>query len=178
MLCSLHIWATNQRKWFHVSPKTTCKRPGSSHLGFCDGQKWRWDRFSPRTSVYFPCQSTFHLLLHNHLHYHPRLAQSARSGHSANSLTNQMGKKRTCKRTVLSWSWFSAATGKTEFHPRFFTRDLSRLKQSRSVRSGIPFPYMQLWGMSQNLQQTRRVWNILFAEVPCAFFQHDLKRIL
>jgi hypothetical protein len=23
----------------------------------------------------FPCQSTFHLLLHNHLHYHSRLAQ-------------------------------------------------------------------------------------------------------
>jgi hypothetical protein len=23
----------------------------------------------------FPCQSTFHLLLYNHLHYHPRLAQ-------------------------------------------------------------------------------------------------------
>jgi hypothetical protein len=23
----------------------------------------------------FPCQSTIHLLLHNHLHYHPRLAQ-------------------------------------------------------------------------------------------------------
>jgi hypothetical protein len=23
----------------------------------------------------FPCQPTFHLLLHNHLHYHPRLAQ-------------------------------------------------------------------------------------------------------
>jgi hypothetical protein len=23
----------------------------------------------------FPCQSTFHLLIHNHLHYHPRLAQ-------------------------------------------------------------------------------------------------------
>jgi hypothetical protein len=23
----------------------------------------------------FPCQYTFHLLLHNHLHYHPRLAQ-------------------------------------------------------------------------------------------------------
>jgi hypothetical protein len=23
----------------------------------------------------FTCQSTFHLLLHNHLHYHPRLAQ-------------------------------------------------------------------------------------------------------
>jgi hypothetical protein len=23
----------------------------------------------------FPCQSTFHLLLHNHLHYHTMLAQ-------------------------------------------------------------------------------------------------------
>jgi hypothetical protein len=36
----------------------------------------------------FPCQSTFHLLLHNHLHYHPRLAQYARIGRSAKSLTN------------------------------------------------------------------------------------------
>jgi hypothetical protein len=40
----------------------------------------------------FPCQSTFHLLLHNHLHYHPRLAQYGRSGRSANSLTNQIRK--------------------------------------------------------------------------------------
>jgi hypothetical protein len=38
----------------------------------------------------FTCQSTFHLLLHNHLHYHPRLAQSAGSGRSANSLTAQL----------------------------------------------------------------------------------------
>jgi hypothetical protein len=35
----------------------------------------------------FPCQSTFQLLLHNHLHYQSRLAQLARSGRSANSLT-------------------------------------------------------------------------------------------
>jgi hypothetical protein len=34
----------------------------------------------------FPCQSTFRLLLHN-LQYHPGLAQEARSGRSANSLT-------------------------------------------------------------------------------------------
>jgi hypothetical protein len=54
-------------------------KPGSGHVGFCDGLKWR-------------CQSTFHLLLHNHLHYHLRLAQLARSGHSANSLTNQIKK--------------------------------------------------------------------------------------
>jgi hypothetical protein len=24
---------------------------GSGHVGFCDGQKWHWSRFSPRTSV-------------------------------------------------------------------------------------------------------------------------------
>jgi hypothetical protein len=43
----------------------------------------------------FLCQYTFHLLLHNHLHYHPRLAQKARSGRSANRLTNQKLKKKT-----------------------------------------------------------------------------------
>jgi hypothetical protein len=26
-------------------------------------------------NVGFPCQSTFHLLLHNHFRYHPRMAQ-------------------------------------------------------------------------------------------------------
>jgi hypothetical protein len=49
-------------------------QPESGHVGFCDGQKWRWGQvFSDNLG--FPCQSTFHLLLHNHLHYHPRLAQ-------------------------------------------------------------------------------------------------------
>jgi hypothetical protein len=42
----------------------------------------------------FPCQSTFHLLLHNHLHYHPRVVQQARSGRSANTLTNQNNNKK------------------------------------------------------------------------------------
>jgi hypothetical protein len=56
-------------------PRRLGFKPGSGHVGFCDGRKWRWGRFSPRTSVSFPCQSTFHLLLHNHLHYHPRLVQ-------------------------------------------------------------------------------------------------------
>jgi hypothetical protein len=41
----------------------------------------------------FPCQCTFHLLLPNHLHYHPRLAQQARSGRSANILTKKKKKK-------------------------------------------------------------------------------------
>jgi hypothetical protein len=26
-------------------------KPGSGHVGFCDGQNWCWGRFSPRTSV-------------------------------------------------------------------------------------------------------------------------------
>jgi hypothetical protein len=38
----------------------------------------------------FPCQSTFHLLLHNHLYYYQRLAKQARSDRSANSLTNPL----------------------------------------------------------------------------------------
>jgi hypothetical protein len=25
------------------------QKPGSGHVAFCDGQKWRWGRFSPRT---------------------------------------------------------------------------------------------------------------------------------
>jgi hypothetical protein len=34
------------------SPRRPGFKPGSYHVGFCDGQKWRWGRFSPpRTSV-------------------------------------------------------------------------------------------------------------------------------
>jgi hypothetical protein len=34
------------------SPRRPGFKPGSGHVGFCDGQKWRWGRFSPRrTSV-------------------------------------------------------------------------------------------------------------------------------
>jgi hypothetical protein len=33
-------------------------KPGSGHVGFCDGQKWRWGRISPRTSsIYIPSAS-------------------------------------------------------------------------------------------------------------------------
>jgi hypothetical protein len=59
----------------------------------------------------FSCQSTFHLLLHNHLHYHPRLAQWARSGRSANSLTNQIKKK-------LPELWRGLEQGSTNYGPR------------------------------------------------------------
>jgi hypothetical protein len=53
----------------------------------------------------FPCQSTFHLLLHNHLHYHPRLVQQARSGRSANSLTNQIKKRSWSSHVILPPSY-------------------------------------------------------------------------
>jgi hypothetical protein len=33
-------------------PQRTSFKPGSVHVGFCDGQKWRWGRFSP--STWFP----------------------------------------------------------------------------------------------------------------------------
>jgi hypothetical protein len=32
-------------------PRRPGFKTGSGHVGFCDGQKWRWGRFSPRTSV-------------------------------------------------------------------------------------------------------------------------------
>jgi hypothetical protein len=34
-----------------LQPRRPGFKPGSGHVGFCDGQKWRWGRFSPRTSV-------------------------------------------------------------------------------------------------------------------------------
>jgi hypothetical protein len=42
---------------------------------FCDGQKVALGQVFSEENFGFPRQSTFHLLLHNHLHYHPRLAQ-------------------------------------------------------------------------------------------------------
>jgi hypothetical protein len=54
----------------------------------------------------FPYQSTFHLLLHNHLHYHPRLAQYARSVRSAKSLTTQIIKKKS--------RWLPAAAARVQ----------------------------------------------------------------
>jgi hypothetical protein len=42
----------------------------------------------------FPCQSTFHHVLHNHLHYHPRLAQSARWGRRAFIIIGKKKKKK------------------------------------------------------------------------------------
>jgi hypothetical protein len=32
-------------------PRRPGFKSGSGHVGFCDGQKWRWGRFSPKTSV-------------------------------------------------------------------------------------------------------------------------------
>jgi hypothetical protein len=55
-------WSQKMNKWprpHHSSgglvagfpPRWPRFKPGSGHVGFCDGQKWRWGRFSPRTSV-------------------------------------------------------------------------------------------------------------------------------
>jgi hypothetical protein len=54
-------------------------KPGSGHVEFCDGQKWRWGRFSPRTSV-FPanphstCLSTIIFTITRGWHNRPRVA--------------------------------------------------------------------------------------------------------
>jgi hypothetical protein len=45
----------------------------SRHVGFVVDKVALGQVFSENLG--FPCQYTFHLLLRNHLHYHPRLAQ-------------------------------------------------------------------------------------------------------
>jgi hypothetical protein len=55
-------------------------KPGSGHVGFCDGQKWRWGRFSPRTLVVSPvnlhsiCFSTIIFTITRGSHNRPRVA--------------------------------------------------------------------------------------------------------
>jgi hypothetical protein len=79
---------------------------------------WWWTKVAlgqvSSENLGFPCQSTFHLLLHNHVHYHPRLAQQARSGRSANSLTNQIKK-------ITSKLWNSTSDGAWLISPTSFT---------------------------------------------------------
>jgi hypothetical protein len=49
------------------------------HVGFCDGQKWRWGRFSPRTSgspanIHSICFSTIIFTITRGWHNRPGLA--------------------------------------------------------------------------------------------------------
>jgi hypothetical protein len=55
-------------------PRRPGFKPGSSHVGFCDGQKWRWDRFSPSTSV-SPANLYCTIFSTITITYHPGLAQ-------------------------------------------------------------------------------------------------------
>jgi hypothetical protein len=54
-------------------------KPESGHVGFCDGQKWRWGRFSPRTSVspanlHYICFSTIIFTISRGWHNRPGVA--------------------------------------------------------------------------------------------------------
>jgi hypothetical protein len=44
-------WAQGRAIAQAVSRRLPGFKSGSGHVGFCDGQKWRWGTFSPRTSV-------------------------------------------------------------------------------------------------------------------------------
>jgi hypothetical protein len=53
--------------------------PGSGHVRFCNGQKWRWGTFSPRTSVspvnlHSICVSTIIFTITRGLHNRPGVA--------------------------------------------------------------------------------------------------------
>jgi hypothetical protein len=48
----LHLQVKRMSPSLTYSNRRPGFKPGSAHVGFCDGQKWRWGRFfSPRTSV-------------------------------------------------------------------------------------------------------------------------------
>jgi hypothetical protein len=63
----------------YLTPRRPGFKPGSGHVGFCDGQKWRWGRFSPRTSG-FPanlhsiCFSTIFFTITRGWHNRPGVA--------------------------------------------------------------------------------------------------------
>jgi hypothetical protein len=60
-------------------PRRPGFKPGSGHTGYCGGQKWRWGRFSPRTSVSLAnlhsiCFSTIIFTVTRGWHKRPRVA--------------------------------------------------------------------------------------------------------
>jgi hypothetical protein len=88
------IWLNNCFISYSItSPRRPGFKPGSGHVGFCDRQKWRWGRFSPRTSVspanlHSICFSTIIFTITRSWHNRP-----GRSGRSPNNLTNRIIKK-------------------------------------------------------------------------------------
>jgi hypothetical protein len=68
--CFATVSVARMQHW----PNCMTFKPASGHVGFCDGQKWRWGRFSPRTSV-----SPANLYCNNFstitITYHPGMVQ-------------------------------------------------------------------------------------------------------
>jgi hypothetical protein len=62
-----------------VSSRRPGFKPGTGHVGICDGQKWRWGRFSSRTSVspanlHYICFSTIIFTITRGWHNRPGMA--------------------------------------------------------------------------------------------------------
>jgi hypothetical protein len=65
--------------YFKAPPRRPAFKPGSGQVGFCDGQKWRCCRFSPRTSVspanlHYICFSTIIFTITRRWHNRPGVA--------------------------------------------------------------------------------------------------------
>jgi hypothetical protein len=75
-------------------------KPGSGHVGFCDGQTWRWGSFSPRTSV---SPTTLHSICFSTIIFTITRGWHNRSGMAAVSIAPQTKLKKKA-RVVFSRS--------------------------------------------------------------------------
>jgi hypothetical protein len=86
----------------------------SGHVGFCDGQKWRWARFSPRTSVspanlHSMCFSTIIFTITRGWHNRPEVAAVQIATQTKPNQTKK--KKKTKKKPVLMVQTYISCEG-------------------------------------------------------------------
>jgi hypothetical protein len=84
-----------------ATPRRLGFKPGSGHVGFCDGQKWRWGRFSSRVSV---SPASLHSICFSTIIFTITRGWHNRPGVAIVPIASQTRiKKKTAWTFVLSW---------------------------------------------------------------------------
>jgi hypothetical protein len=95
-------------------PRRPGFKPGFGHVEFCDGQKWRWGRFSPRTSVspanpHSICFSTIIFTITRGWHNRPEVAAVPIASQT------RIKKKKKSLRMKCSSAYFGSCSGASKF---------------------------------------------------------------